>query len=259
MLADTVAGSIQSATGDCQPMTRSQVDRSLDTICAWLLPPRCVLCGRQGQRPCLDLCAGCEASFEVAAEPVIVGQEPLRRTCAPFAYAWPLDHLVHALKYRGQLATARVLGTLLADWLNGHGLQHEVDVIVPVPLHPERHAERGFNQSAELARQLGRSLRLPVAESLAVRQRATPPQVGLHVEERRSNLVGAFAAGHAAGLRVAIVDDVTTTGTTLQELARELVQAGAHAVDAWCIARTDRSRIHSRAPHEVSPFAGWMR
>ena len=73
MLADTVAGSIQSATGDCQPMTRSQVDRSLDTICGWLLPPRCVLCGRPGQRPCLDLCASCEASLPADPQVLIDG------------------------------------------------------------------------------------------------------------------------------------------------------------------------------------------
>jgi len=238
---------------------RDWVDKHLDRLGGLLLPPRCVLCGSRGQAPCLDLCAGCEASLEAAGEPELAGPEPLRRICAPFAYARPLDHLVHALKYRGQLATARVLGTLLAGGLAVRGLQHEVDVIVPVPLHPARHAERGFNQSAELARQLGRRLHLPVAESLAVRRRATPPQVGLHLEERRRNLAGAFDAGPVAGLRVAIVDDVTTTGTTLQELASVLVQAGALAVDAWCVARTDRDRIHPSTPHEPSPSAGWMR
>lgn len=238
---------------------RDWVDRHLDWLGGLLLPPRCVLCGSRGQAPCLDLCPGCAASFEAADEPELAGPAPLRRSCAPYAYAPPLDHLVHALKYRGQLATARVLGTLLAGWLEGRGLPHEVDVIVPVPLHPDRHAERGFNQSAELARQLGRRLHLPVAESLAVRRRATPPQVGLHLDERRRNLAGVFGAGPAAGLRVAIVDDVTTTGTTLQELACVLMEAGACTVDAWCVARTDRDRIHSGARREPSPSAGWMR
>jgi ComF family protein len=238
---------------------RDWVDRHLDRLGGLLLPPRCVLCGSRGQAPCLDLCRGCAASFEAADEPELAGPVPLRRSCAPFTYAPPLDHLVHALKYRGQLATARVLGTLLAGWLAGRGLQHAVDVIVPVPLHADRHAERGFNQSAELARQLGRRLHLPVAGSLAIRRRATPPQVGLHLDERRRNLAGAFGAGPVAGLCVAIVDDVTTTGTTLQELARVLVQAGACSVDAWCVARTDRGRIHSGARREPSPSAGWMR
>ena len=170
-----------------------------------------------------------------------------------------LDHLLHALKYRGHLATGRVLGALLARHVADLGLHREVDVIVPVPLHPERHAERGFNQSAEIARHLGRRLRLPVDESLAVRQRATPPQVGLHLAERRRNLADAFFAGTVAGRRVVIVDDVTTTGSTLQELASELSRAGAIAVDAGCVARADRRRIQSGTWVEPSPSAGGMR
>jgi ComF family protein len=221
---------------------RHWVDRQVERLGGWLLPPRCVLCGSRGQSPCLDLCRGCQAAFGAAADVVRAGHGCLRRCCAPFAYAAPFDFLVHALKYRGQLATGRVLGTLLADHIEALGLQVDVDVIVPVPLHPARHAERGFNQSAEIARHLGRRLRLPVEESLAVRRRATPPQVGLHLEERRRNLVDAFVAGPACGRRVAIVDDVTTTGTTLQELARVLSQAGAVTVDAWCVARADRMR-----------------
>lgn len=234
------------------------VDRRIDRLGGWLLPPRCVLCGSRGQAPCLDLCAGCAACFELADAPVLAGPEPLRRSCAPFAYAWPLDHLVQALKYRGQLATARVLGSLLADWVALRGLQHDTDVIVPVPLHPARHAGRGFNQAAEIAHQLGRGLSLPVRESAAVRRRATPPQVGLQLAERRSNLAGAFGARGVAGLRVAIIDDVTTTGATLQELAGALHRAGARAVDAWCVARAERG-IRCDAAREPSPAAGRMR
>jgi predicted amidophosphoribosyltransferase len=82
--------------------------------------------------------------------------------------------------------------------------------------------------------------------------------VGLHLEQRRHNLAGAFRARDVYGLRVAIVDDVTTTGATLQELACALQQAGARAVDAWCVACAER-RIHSNAPRERSPPAGGMR
>ena len=224
-----------------------------------MLPPRCALCGAHGQAPNLDLCIACQASFGAPLEPEFVHHGLLRRCHAPFAYAAPLDHLVHSLKYRGQLATGRVLGTLLADRIAVLGLHRDVDVIVPVPLHPARHAERGFNQSAEIARHLGRRLQLPVDERLAARRRATRPQVGLHLEERRQNLAAAFRAAAATGRRVAIVDDVTTTGTTLQELARELLRAGAGAVDAWCIARADRHSIQSVARREPSPLAGRMR
>jgi ComF family protein len=236
------------------------VDSGMDRIGALLLPPRCVLCEARGQPPCLDLCAGCESSLLLADEPArILDQRGLRRSFAPFAYASPLDHLVHALKYRGQLATARVLGTLLAGHVARHGLHQGIDVVVPVPLHPVRHAERGFNQSAEIARHLGRCLRLPVDESLATRQRATPPQVGLHLRQRRRNLRHAFAADPAPGRRVALVDDVTTTGTTLQELASRLMQAGATAVDGWCVARADRHGIRSGTSFEPWPPVGRMR
>jgi ComF family protein len=236
------------------------VDSGLERIGALLLPPRCVLCGGRGQPPCLDLCRDCESSLRPADEPACtLHHGSLRRSFAPFAYAAPLDYLVHVLKYRGQLAMARVLGTLLAGHVARHGLHHGMDVIVPVPLHPERHAERGFNQSAEMARHLGRCLRLPVDESLVKRQRVTPPQVGLQLLQRRRNLRDAFAAGSASGRRVALVDDVTTTGTTLQELAGVLVQAGATVVDGWCVARADRHGIRSGAPFEPSPSASRMR
>lgn len=243
----------------CQPNVDNWVDRHLERLGGLLLPPRCVLCGSGGQAPCLDLCADCAASFEAAREPVLAGPGVLRRVCAPYAYAWPLDHLLHALKYQGQLAMARVLGTLLAQWLTARGLQDGIDVILPVPLHPARHADRGFNQSAELARQVGRGLGLPLAVSLAERRRSTPPQVGLDLAARRTNLVDAFGAGSVAGLRIAIIDDVTTTGATLQELAHALVRAGALAVDGWCIARADRTHIRSGAGDEPSPAVGRMR
>lgn len=238
---------------------RQWVDRQIERLGGLVLPPRCVLCGGRGQRPCLDLCPGCEASLPPAGGPVPGSPSALRRVYVPFSYAAPLDHLVHSLKYRGHLATGRVLGTLLADRVEVLGLHRDVDVIVPVPLHPARLAERGFNQSAELAGRVGRNLRLPVVESLAVRRRATRPQVGLHLDERRSNLAGAFAATPAArGLRIALLDDVTTTGRTLQELAAVLLEAGAEAVDGWCVARADRSDasyISVQTPHDRMPKA----
>ena len=238
MLADTVAGSIQSATGDCQPMTRSQVDRSLDTICGWLLPPRCVLCGRPGQRPCLDLCASCEASLPADPQVLLEGGDPVERRLAAFAYAFPVDHLIQLLKYRGHLAIGRVLGALLARSVRALGLHHDVDCVVPVPLHPGRHADRGFNQSAEIARRVARVLGTRTSEGTVRRSRDTRPQVGLRPEERRRNIDGAFVASPGfRGLRVAVVDDVLTTGATVGAVAAALRQAGAISIDVWCVAR----------------------
>lgn len=231
------------------------VDRNLDRLGGLLLPPRCVLCGDRGQPPCLDLCRACEAGLPDASAPVGHGPAPLRRCHAPFDYAHPLDHLVHALKYRGQLAVGRVLGTLLGERVAALDLQSDVDVLLPVPLHPLRHGGRGFNQSAEIGHWIARRLDLPLAPRLAHRRRDTRPQVGLAVADRRTNLAGAFAASPTArGLRIALVDDVTTTGRTLQELAAALLEAGAESVEGWCVARADRRVAATDASQAEEPI-----
>jgi ComF family protein len=233
------------------------VDRWIDRVGGLLLPPRCVLCGARGQPPCVDLCAACEASLPVAEQPCLVGPAPLQRIFAPFAYGHPADHLVHALKYRGQLAVARVLGGLLGQRVELAGLAAGVDIIVPVPLHPQRHAERGFNQSHEIARWVVQRLRCRLDATLAVRQRDTHPQVGLSGDERRRNLQGAFAAdARVRGLRIALVDDVLTTGTTLCELGRTLQAAGARTVEAWCVERAPDPKQVDLA-HQVEVRYGW--
>ena len=229
-----------------------RVDRPIDHLAGLLLPPRCVLCGSRGQRPCIDLCAACERSLPVADLAGRSGPAPLELSFAPFAYAHPVDHLVHALKYRGQLATARVLGDLLLRRIEAAGLGAGIDALVPVPLHPARQAGRGFNQSAEVARWVARGLGCPVAGALASRGRDTRPQVGLGGGLRRANLEGAFAADAGArGLRIAIVDDVSTTGTTLRELGATLRAAGARSVEAWCVARAvDPMQVDSAGDEE---------
>jgi ComF family protein len=229
------------------------VDRNLDRLGGLLLPPRCVLCGDRGQPPCLDLCRACELGLPTPGEPCTREPGPLRTCFAPFSYGYPMDHLVQALKYRGQLAVGRVLGTLLAVRLEALGLHAAVDVVLPVPLHPARHGERGFNQSAEIGHWVARRLRLRLDPRLAVRRRDTRPQVGLAMERRHDNLAGAFAASPAVrGLAIALVDDVTTTGRTLHELAGALVEAGAGSVTGWCIARAD---LRTTATPDPSPAA----
>ena len=218
------------------------MDESVDRVVSWLggllLPPRCVLCGAGGQPPALDLCLDCERALPPASPPFVAGPGPLLGSYATYEYDYPVDHLVHALKYRGQLAVGRVLGTLLGRGLATHAGACAVDVVVPVPLHPGRHAERSFNQSAEIACWAARALRLRFEPGLAIRGRETRPQVGLHGAERRGNLAGAFLPRQGArGLRIAVVDDVTTTGTTVAELGQALVAAGAASVVAWCVCR----------------------
>jgi len=143
------------------------------------------------------------------------------------------------LKYEAALANARVLGTLLGNAVVRQQLGGAVDVIVPMPLHVERRVERGFNQSHEIGRFAAQQVGLPCEPGLLRRARATRPQVGLARNERIENLRDAFRAeGRGVkGRRVALLDDVVTTGSTAAEAARALLDAGAAAVDVWAVAR----------------------
>lgn len=156
------------------------------------------------------------------------------RTVAAFAYDFPVDKLVQALKFNEHLALARSLARTL-----GLRIVVRPDGIVPMPLHPARLRERGFNQSLELARHLARQLDIPLLSHAVQRVRDTPPQAGLRWKERKKNLRQAFSCdGAVAGKHIAIVDDVMTTGASLNELAKVLKAAGARDVSAWVVART---------------------
>ena len=159
-------------------------------------------------------------------------------TTAVFAYAFPADVLVQGLKFRGELA----LASLLADALQGElrtSAAEPVDLVVPVPLHDLRLRERGYNQSMEIARSLARRLGLPVEPDLCIRVRDTAAQLGLPWKERRENVRSAFSCRRAVeGKRLAVVDDVMTTGATLNEVAVTLKKFGATRVSNWVVART---------------------
>jgi ComF family protein len=134
------------------------------------------------------------------------------------------------------LDCARTLGRLLAERLAEH--PHRPDALVPVPLHPRRYRERGFNQSAEIALELSRRLAIPLHASLCTRIRHTPAQAGLSARQRRVNVRRAFQVADTGLPRhVAIVDDVVTTGTTVNELARTLRAAGVAYIQVWAVAR----------------------
>ena len=156
---------------------------------------------------------------------------------AAFAYAFPVDALIQALKYGGQLAVAG----LFAHELQRRIVRGGVDTIVPLPLHPARLAERGFNQAAEIARVLSHLCGVPMQTRIARRVRDTTPQTALPWRERARNMRGAFACdADLSGLRIAVVDDVMTTGATLDEFARTLKKSGAARIENWVVARTPR-------------------
>lgn len=161
--------------------------------------------------------------------------------CA-FDYAPPVDYMIQRLKFHGELAWARALGGLMASEL-ARRVTDPPDVVVPVPLHRRRLAERGYNQALELARPLARALAAPVDVSLCARIRPTREQSALGAGARRANLRGAFAVAGSAPSSIAIVDDVLTTGSTAGALAHVLRQAGAAHVSIWICARATLSRF----------------
>ena len=153
-------------------------------------------------------------------------------TRSVFLYGFPIDAMMQRYKYANMLHISQTFGQLLAQHINTDA----VDIIIPMPMHPTRLKERGFNQALEIAKVFsGNKLDF----KSAIRQKLTPPQASLPFKERVKNIKGAFAvSGNLAGKRVAIVDDVMTTGASLNELAKTLKKAGATHVECWVVART---------------------
>ena len=158
-------------------------------------------------------------------------------TLAPMVYAFPVDRLAQALKYHHRLALAGWMGRQLADELARQGVRP--DLIVPMPLHPRRLAERGFNQALELARPLSRLTGIGLDRAAVERTLDAPPQASLPWKARNKNVRGVFLClKDLTGLHVLVVDDVMTTGATLNELARSLKTRGATRVTNIVVART---------------------
>jgi ComF family protein len=230
---------------------------------AWLrrlLAPDCLVCGVEAGAP---VCAGCLADYFPAGAarcrgcalrlpaPVLPGG-PLpdrcgrclahpRRFDAALAlgdYALPLDGMVAALKFRARLDLGRAFGVLLARRLQAGALP-AAQAVVALPLHPERLRERGYNQSEEIARALARELGLPLWRAALLRSGRRPPQQGLTRRQRRRNVRGVFRAPAALpGVHLLLVDDVLTTGATLEAAAGALKAAGAARVSCLVVART---------------------
>jgi ComF family protein len=215
-------------------------------LAATLFPPRCCLCGFPGSRPDLDLCCFCQADLPWDDTPPVengAGRAATPGLVTALRFEPPADELIRQLKYSGVIANARVLGELLAKAVRNRG-EPLPKLLVPVPLHPARLRERGFNQAQAIARYAGRSLGVAHARRLVRRVHDTPSQTGLGRSERRENLRGAFAMAGAGAQRrlvsaghVALVDDVVTTGSTLQELQGLLLASGVARVDLWSAAR----------------------
>lgn len=235
---------------------RATITRLIDRCSDVLLAPACVLCGIEasGARLCPDCLTLLEHSGLACArcaEP-LPAATPLCGKClkrppafdaawAGFIYRAPFDHLVQRLKFNDALAVGRALAPIwcaaLHERLRAPGVVGP-QALIPVPLHRSRLRQRGYNQALELARDLGDALDIPVLPQALLRTRPTAPMPGLDLITRRRNIRGAFGlGGDALPRHVALIDDVMTSGSTLNEAAKTLKRAGVERVEVWVLAR----------------------
>ncbi|ARU32795.1 hypothetical protein CAP31_01690 [Sulfuriferula sp. AH1] len=217
-----------------------------------LLPQHCLLCTAEAGHAAL--CPSCIAELPLHPAPAcpicayptlsdevcgacLAHRPAYHCSIAAYTYAFPLNQLVRALKYHHQFA---VIDTLIAPLLARIDASAEPlpDAIIAMPLHRNRLKERGFNQSQQLARAIAGKLQLPMLDHACQRSRDTPPQAALPLKERQRNIRNAFTCDSSVtGKRIAIVDDVMTSGGTLDSLARAIMAAGAIEVQCWVVAR----------------------
>ncbi len=229
---------------------------NIRTIIRQLIPAQpCLLCGAMSRDGLW--CEACNLSLPylntphcpVCALPTPAGEvcghclshPPLfSRTTAVFGYSFPLDKLIQNMKYGGQLALPGAFAKKLAQRIDGNDLP---DFVIAMPLHPAKLRERGFNQSQLLAAAVARELKLELPGNACQRLRDTPPQSALPWNEREKNVRNAFSCDmDLTGKRIALVDDVMTTGASLNALAKSVTKRGAIQVSAWTIARTLKQR-----------------
>lgn len=235
----------------------------------FVFPPYCVVCEqrldtrrepvvcsacwervRPIQRPTCERCDQTLGRDSVVCDNCLIWAYSFSciRTVAQFGGV--VQELVHLMKYEGKRSIGTHIGEMIAARLAGDAAAVKADMLVAVPLHPSRERERGYNQSALIARAAGRSLGIPVADGILRRVRNTKTQTGLSATERADNVAGAFAAGDSGsivGLRIALVDDVVTTGATADSCARALLEAGAAGVSLLAFAYAPRRRQAGQA------------
>ncbi len=234
-----------------------RIDNCVKNALNWLYPAKCAVC-RSADTGDLGLCEGCLTDLPRWPQqcPRCAGHGHPDTSCgrcqqthpafdvtlAPLVYGPPLDRLLREFKYQRRFRYARVLGQVLRHEIEGR-LRQPPEAVVPVPLHASRLRQRGFNQSLELARPIAAALGIPILRHCVERVHNTTPQTRLPLARRRANVNGAFAARLTMTFeRVAIVDDVMTSGHTVNDLARCLKRAGVGHVQVWTLARAQPTK-----------------
>ncbi len=235
-----------------QPRSMPRIDRCVKTVLDALYPIRCAICGQAEET---GICANCLPGLQRIAKPCPrcganfsglgtcgscqISNPQYDATLAPFRYAPPLSGMVHQLKYHRRVSLARPLATLLLHEIAPF-TQVKPQLLIPVPLHLSRLIWRGFNQSIEIARYLSQALDIPIDRTLTYRKRRTQPQAALRAKYRRRNVTGCFGLRRPLHVKsVAIIDDVITSGETVNELARVLRKHGANLIQAWAPLHTE--------------------
>lgn len=220
-----------------------------------VLAPRCIRCGCSAAPLAVDLCDVCLADLPFRPLPGLeVGGVGAHRYCVPLRYEEPVSGLLRALKFHADWRPARVLGAVLAATRAAAGVALP-RAVLPLPLHPTRLRERGYNQSELLAAAAARWLGLPLLPHALARTRATLPQTQLDAAARRANLRNAFVLadawrdGATLPRDVALVDDVVTTGATLADAVRALRRCGVQNVEVWAVARAELASPPDSPPH----------
>ena len=216
------------------------------------LPSVCVLCNLYHYQP-FAVCRACASLLKQigpacrhCAHPLpdekflvcgdCVKEKPaLDNTFTAYLFEEPLRTLLHEFKYHEALYLGGFLAKLVLDALSNRPITTEC--LIPVPLHPQRLRQRGFNQTVELCKILSKKLKIPYELTLCKRIIHTAPQVNLDKKQREQNLRDAFHSQLTHYQHITLVDDLLTTGSTAKELARVLKQQGAVQVDLWCCAR----------------------
>ncbi len=226
---------------------------SLTRLLEDLFPQRCVVCGSKADSA-VAICISCRKELPLVSRPCrqcglplpgnnqycghcLVHPPPFSQIIAPFRYQEPLSELITGLKFHGELQHAKLLASLLAEKICMTQAPWP-ELIIPVPLHPKRQRERGYNQALEIARPIGTALDIEVAPHIVTRHKETQMQSRLRLQERHKNLRNAFTLQrHQLPQHIALLDDVVTTSATVTELASTLKRAGVRQVDVWAVAR----------------------
>lgn len=230
----------------------------LTAIQSALFPPNCVVCGHLTFRQ-IAICHACEVELpqlepgcQKCALPLMseIGRHaicgkclknppPFDQTLALYHYAPPIRQLLHSLKFNSNLSYSRVLGQLMIPSIEQHYSTCNLpESIIPMPLHPTRLRQRGFNQALEIAKPIAKKLKVPINYSQAHRIRATLAQTLIPAKLRYKNVKNAFQVKPFKATHVAVVDDVMTTGFSASELCIALRRIGITRIDLWCCART---------------------